>query len=75
MKNKIAKLVEVGKIEIFEEELPKLKEDEVLVKIKYCDKCMNWDKISCTFNLIGPYSQSIIRDKLCKLLQIIFISI
>ena len=39
MKNKIAKLVEVGKIEIFEEELPKLKEDEVLVKIKSCGIC------------------------------------
>lgn len=34
MKNRIAKLVEIGRIEIFEDEVPKLKENEALVSIK-----------------------------------------
>jgi len=39
MKNRIAKLVAIGKVEIFEEELPSLKEDEVLVAIKSVGIC------------------------------------
>ena len=39
MKNRIAKLVEINKIEIFEEELPKLKDNEILVKVKSVGIC------------------------------------
>ena len=39
MKNRIAKLVKIGKIEIFEEELPPLKKEEVLVAIKSVGIC------------------------------------
>jgi len=39
MKNRIAKLVEIGKVEIFEEEIPLLKEDEILVKTKSAGIC------------------------------------
>ena len=39
MKNRIAKLVEVGKVEIFEEEIPSLNENEVLVKTKSAGIC------------------------------------
>ena len=39
MKNRIAKLVDVNKIEIFEEDLPSLKKDEVLVKVKSTGIC------------------------------------
>lgn len=39
MKNRIAKLVEINKIEIFEEDLPKLKDNEILVKVKSVGIC------------------------------------
>src|SRR3990172_315286 len=39
MKNRIARLVKIVKIEIFEEDLPPLKEDEVLVAIKAVGIC------------------------------------
>ncbi|MEK7669382.1 MAG: alcohol dehydrogenase catalytic domain-containing protein [Patescibacteria group bacterium] len=39
MKNRVARLVEIGKIEIFEEELPPLQKDEVLVAIKSVGIC------------------------------------
>jgi L-iditol 2-dehydrogenase len=39
MKNRVARLVKVGKIKIFEEELPALKENEVLVAIKSVGIC------------------------------------
>ncbi len=39
MKNRIARLVKIGKIEIFEEELPSLQKDEVLVAIKSVGIC------------------------------------
>lgn len=39
MKNRVAKLVDIRKIEIFEEELPSLKEGELLVAIKATGIC------------------------------------
>lgn len=39
MKNRVAKLVDIGKIEIFQEELAPLQEDEVLVAIKAVGIC------------------------------------
>jgi len=39
MKNRVARLVKIGKIEIFEEELPSLQKDEVLVAIKSVGIC------------------------------------
>ncbi len=39
MKNRIAKLVDIGKIEIFEEEIPSLKENELLIAIKASGIC------------------------------------
>lgn len=39
MKTRIARLVKIGKIEIFEEELPPLQKDEVLVAIKSVGIC------------------------------------
>ena len=38
-KNRVAKLVEVGKMEVFEEDIRKLKADELLVKIKATGIC------------------------------------
>ena len=39
MKNKIARLIKLGKIAIFEENLPPLQKDEVLVAIKSVGIC------------------------------------
>lgn len=39
MKNRVAKLVDIQRIEIFEEELPKLTEGQILVKIKSVGIC------------------------------------
>ena len=39
MKNRVARLVKIGKMEIFEEELPPLQKDEVLVAIKSVGIC------------------------------------
>jgi threonine dehydrogenase-like Zn-dependent dehydrogenase len=39
MKNRIARLVKIKKIKIFEEELPELKDGEILVKIKAVGIC------------------------------------
>ena len=39
MKNRVARLVKIGKIEIFEEELPSLQKDEVLVAVKSVGIC------------------------------------
>lgn len=39
MKNRIARLVQIGKIEIFEEEIPTIQEEEVLVAIKSVGIC------------------------------------
>ncbi len=39
MKSRVARLVEIGKIEIFTEELPSLQQDEVLVAIKSVGIC------------------------------------
>lgn len=39
MKNRVARLVEVGKIEIFEEDVPSLKDEELLVGIKAVGIC------------------------------------
>lgn len=39
MKNRVAKLVEIGKIEIFEETIPELKDNEILVAIRSVGIC------------------------------------
>ena len=39
MKNRVAKLVQLRKIEIFEEEIPKLKEGQILVAMKSVGIC------------------------------------
>ena len=39
MKNRIAKLVDISKIDIFEEDLPRLNDDEILVQIMSCGIC------------------------------------
>lgn len=39
MKNRVAKLVKIGKIELFEEDIPLLKKDEILVQIKSVGIC------------------------------------
>jgi len=39
MKRRVAVLVEKGKIEIREEEIPKIKKEEVLIKVRACGIC------------------------------------
>jgi threonine dehydrogenase-like Zn-dependent dehydrogenase len=39
MKNRVAKLTQIRKIEIFEEEIPKLKEGQLLVAMKSVGIC------------------------------------
>jgi L-iditol 2-dehydrogenase len=39
MKNKVLKLVDIGKVEIFEEQISKLKDEEILIKIKSTGIC------------------------------------
>jgi len=39
MKRRVAKVIEPKKFEIFEEELPKLNNDQILLRIKSCGLC------------------------------------